>query len=178
MKAYVHRASVLKTKASKKEGFFAAHTVYTIWSGGGLLCKDENPTQTLVKKEDAKAREEVQMSVKPQIHLQISPNPASNYVQVKVENLKSKGTLRLLDMNGKVQAEVKVNAIHFKYTFDLTKLVPGTYIIRYQEGSVNRTIRIFLTKWNKGVMQPASWFLNTNNYLKNTLLTCSLLKLF
>ncbi|MFS0491569.1 T9SS type A sorting domain-containing protein [Leadbetterella byssophila] len=146
VKAYVHTASVLKTKASKMEGFFAAHTVKagsnTTWSGGGLLCKDENPAQTLVKKEDAKAREEVQMSVEPQIHLQISPNPASNYVQVKVENPNGKGTLRLLDMNGKVRAEVKVNASTFTHTFELKNLLPGTYIIRYQDEKLSRTLRL------------------------------------
>jgi hypothetical protein len=146
VKAYVHRASVLKTKASKMEGFFAAHTVKagsnTTWSGGGLLCKDENPAQSLVKKEDAKAREEVQMSVEPQIHLQISPNPASDYVQVKVENPNGKGDLSLHDISGKVKALVKVNSINFIYSFDLTKLVPGTYIIRYQDRSVDRTIRL------------------------------------
>jgi hypothetical protein len=144
VKAYVHTASVLKTKGSKMEGFFAAHTVKggsnTTWSGGGLLCKDEKPSQD--KLENFKAREEVQISAEPQIHLQISPNPASNYVQVRVENPNGKGILSLHDMSGKVRAQVQVNDASFSHIFDLRNLLPGTYIVRYQDGNLSRTLRL------------------------------------
>jgi PKD repeat protein len=148
IKAHVQVGSLLQVKGARMEGFFAAHTVRgsknATWSGGGVLCR-ENETSAL-SKEEAKSRTAIitadTLAIQAEISLKVSPNPAAESVLVKLYAPSGKGQLSLHSLTGRTLATVSVNAMDFQHRFDLKQVLPGTYIIRYQDGSSSKTLRL------------------------------------
>jgi hypothetical protein len=148
IKAYVHVGSLLQVKGARMEGFFAAHTVKgsknATWSGSGVLCR-ENETSALQKEMESKPQARISadtLVLEVQISMKLSPNPAAESVLVKLHAPSGKGQLSLHDLKGSTLATVSVNANDFEHRFVLKNVLPGTYIVRYQDGSESKTLRL------------------------------------
>ncbi len=73
------------------------------------------------------------------------PNPSSNEINVVIpEELLSKGTLRLCDLNGSIVQEINVNSDRSKYVFNVSHLKQGIYFAIYGTNNINLT-----KKWIK-----------------------------
>ena len=68
-------------------------------------------------------------------YLSIYPNPASNVINVEIENA---STFRLFDARGKLLKEVNSASI---YSIDITDLTPGMYMIASAEGAKAKFVK-------------------------------------
>ena len=62
--------------------------------------------------------------------LKVYPNPVQNVLNIELPNDMKKGSIEILDVNGKTWMRKTVNANHF--TLDISSLNPGNYIITHK----------------------------------------------
>lgn len=66
--------------------------------------------------------------------LLLYPNPAEDYLKLKVSDLAGKATLSVFDATGKMVIQKQLNLTkNSPYTLDLDKLVPGVYSLQLQQ---------------------------------------------
>lgn len=68
-------------------------------------------------------------SIIPYLDFSLSPNPARDYVDIKISEIQSVYTISIFDMNGSLlyNADKQVLLLN---RLDLTKLIPGFYIVK------------------------------------------------
>ncbi|HZV69136.1 MAG TPA: T9SS type A sorting domain-containing protein [Saprospiraceae bacterium] len=60
----------------------------------------------------------------------VSPNPASDQIIIRLETSHTMGSLRICDMNGRIAAQQMLAANMSDYTIDVSHLLPGTYTVQ------------------------------------------------
>ena len=159
VKGYLHTGGVLKTSGGSEEtrleGFFAAERLRagrnTQWSGGGVLCRENEQPQQGAGKERlnlvTKSEKEEAPVAEPEIRLSVSPNPASDYVRAEVFCPSGKGELSLTDMLGNVLIRKTISTVQSVQNLEIQSLMPGIYIIRVTDGNQVKTVRLLKEKF-------------------------------
>lgn len=158
VKGYLHTGGVFKTSGGSEEtrleGFFAAERLRagrnTQWSGGGVLCRENEQPQQGAGKERlnlvTKSEKEEAPVAEPEIRLSVSPNPASDYVRTEVFCPSGTGELILTDMLGNVLIRKTISTVQSVQNLKIQSLMPGIYIIRVTDGNQVKTVRLLKEK--------------------------------
>lgn len=155
VKGYVHSRRNLRTTGGGEkylEGFFAADRIRgsrnTNWSGGGLLCR-ENETQALLAKEKdgrkAAEKEEIaadSVAEAPGLRVRIWPNTFTTRIQVEIASESDGGEVVLVDLFGNVLRRESYQGKDKVLHLQTDKLDAGLYILRVSSGGQERTLRV------------------------------------
>jgi len=160
IKGYLHTQGLLSTSGGSEEtrleGFFAAERIRaarnTQWSGGGVLCRENEQIPQSISKERRKARvaaeeeDREEETEAPQIRLSISPNPAADKVRAEVFCPSGNGELTLTDIFGNVLLKRSIQSAGSVQEIDIKAFTPGTYIVRLTDGKYTKTLRLIKEK--------------------------------
>jgi len=87
--------------------------------------------------------------VKDEFSFSIYPNPANEFVTVKVEKAKNKSTehiLSIADINGRLVYQVDLPGETNKFDIDISGFMPGLYMVNINEGRYNYKQKLVITK--------------------------------
>ncbi|MDT4862858.1 hypothetical protein FQZ97_975330 [compost metagenome] len=159
VKGYVHsRASLRTTGGADKhlEGFFAASTIRgsrnTHWSGGGLLCR-ENENKALIATEKGARRAEAEevktdsVAEAPGLRVRIWPNTFTTRLEVEIGGETPGGEVQLVDLLGNVLKRERYEGKEKLLSMQTEKLKTGLYILRVSSGSEVVTRRVVKEKF-------------------------------
>lgn len=156
VKGYIHSRGNLKTTGSGDkylEGFFAAGKIKggrnTNWSGGGLLCR-ENENQALLAKEKGEAaleeeKEEItadSVAEGPGLRVRVWPNTFTTRLEVEIVSESDGGEVFLIDIQGNVLKREGYSGKEKILNMQTDKLDAGLYILRVNSGGQVRTLRV------------------------------------
>jgi hypothetical protein len=83
----------------------------------------------------------ISIKTKGNLNLQLSPNPVTDIV--KINGLKGKGQLKIIDLSGRVMLKQEVVAVQ-TISIDVSAFAKGMYLVEYFDGTVST-----MQKFNK-----------------------------
>ncbi len=157
VKGYVHSRGNLRTTGRREkylEGFFAADRIKgsrnTHWSGGGLLCR-ENENEALLAKAKGERRTVVEKQEEmkadsvaegPGLRVRIWPNTFITRMQVEIAGEAEGGEVLLVDLLGNVLRRESYWGKEKVLEMSTEKLEVGMYVLRVSSGGQVRTLRV------------------------------------
>lgn len=77
------------------------------------------------------------------MQIEIFPNPASDFINLKLEEVNINGKINILDMNGKLMKSVDVQSASETYKLDIGILPSGIYLLSFTDLNGNQISRKF-----------------------------------